>query len=410
MISLYRRRVSWKWHVCVAVILGFAVSEWCFRGVEPRCYIGICNAECLLRSSLLRESLVENARFGSLDCHFWWKSRGKCSFRKLGLSLLVKVSWKMLVLEAWIVTFGESLVENARLGSLDCHFYFWWKSRGKCSFWKLGLSLLVKVSWKTLVWKLGLSPLVKVSWNTRVFEAWIVTFGESLVEHARFGSLDCHFWWKSRGKCSFWTKSVKQRLSCQECQAKSVQPECPRKSVKKECQARVSSNFTLHYITLRYVMLRYVTSHTSHRLHTLHHITLHYITLHYTHYITLHYVTLQYTYITLHHIHYIALHCVTLHYITYNTLHYIALHYITLHCKTLTLPYITYITLHCIALHYITLHTLHTLHYITDITYITLHYIALHCSTVHYITSHTLHIIHTLHTLHTLFNIPPHYI
>ena len=68
----------------------------------------------------------------------------------------MKVSWKTLVSEAWIVTFGESLVEN----------------RGKCSFWKLGSSLLVKVSWKTLV-----------------SEAWIVTFGESLVENARFGSL-----------------------------------------------------------------------------------------------------------------------------------------------------------------------------------------------------------------------------
>ena len=69
----------------------------------------------------------------------------------------------MLVLEAWIVTFGESvtfdesLVENAGFGSLDCQF-------------------LGKVSCKTLVLK-----------------AWIVTFGESLVENARFGSLDCHF-------------------------------------------------------------------------------------------------------------------------------------------------------------------------------------------------------------------------
>ena len=59
----------------------------------------------------------------------------------------------MLVLEAWIVTFGESLVQ-------------------KCSFWKLGFSLLVKVSWKMLV-----------------LEAWILPFGESLVENARFGSL-----------------------------------------------------------------------------------------------------------------------------------------------------------------------------------------------------------------------------
>ena len=61
----------------------------------------------------------------------------------------MKVSCKTLVLEAWIVTFGESLVENARFGSLDCHF--WSKSGVKRSFWKLGFSLLVKVSWKMLV-------------------------------------------------------------------------------------------------------------------------------------------------------------------------------------------------------------------------------------------------------------------
>ena len=213
------------------------------------------------------ERLVENARFGSLDCHFWWEACGKCSFWKLGLSLFVKGSWKMLVLEAWIVAFGERLVENARFGSLDCHF--WWKARGKCSFWKLGLSLLVKGSWKTLVlkpwivtfgerlvenarfgsldchflvkgswkmlivtfgerlvenarfgsldchfwwkargkrsfWNLGLSLLVKGSWKMLVLKPWIVTFGERLLENARFGSLDCHFLWKARGKCSFW--------------------------------------------------------------------------------------------------------------------------------------------------------------------------------------------------------------
>ena len=97
---------------------------------------------------------------------FWWKSRGKCSFWKLGMSLLVKVSWKMLVLEAWILTFGDSLMENARFGSLECHF--WWKSCGKCSFWKLGFSLLVKVSWKMLVLEASLvvstkSVLTRVS-------------------------------------------------------------------------------------------------------------------------------------------------------------------------------------------------------------------------------------------------------
>ena len=83
----------------------------------------------------------------------------ECSFWELGLSLLVNVSWKMLVLE--VVTFGEILVENAHFGSLDCHF--WWKSRGKCSFWKLGLSLLVNVSWKMLVLEASKSVLTRES-------------------------------------------------------------------------------------------------------------------------------------------------------------------------------------------------------------------------------------------------------
>ena len=57
------------------------------------------------------------------EVRFCEKSRVKRSFWKLGLSLFVKVSWKMFVLEAWLVTFGESFVENARFGSLDCHFW-----------------------------------------------------------------------------------------------------------------------------------------------------------------------------------------------------------------------------------------------------------------------------------------------
>ena len=94
----------------------------------------------------------------------------------------MKVSCKTLVLEGWIVTFGESLVENARFGS--------------------GLSLLVKVSWKMLVLK-ALSAL------------------SGLQERP-----------DKRGK--------------QECQArvssKSVQKECQAKSVQKECLAGVSCN------------------------------------------------------------------------------------------------------------------------------------------------------------------------
>ena len=52
-ISLHRRRVSWKWHACVVVPLGFAVSEWCFRGVESRCSIGICRCKVVWKAPFL---------------------------------------------------------------------------------------------------------------------------------------------------------------------------------------------------------------------------------------------------------------------------------------------------------------------------------------------------------------------
>ena len=97
----------------------------------------------------------------------------------------------MLVVEVWIVTCGES---EARVFSKSVKK----ECRVKRSFWKLGLLLLVKVSCKALVlegWIVTFGEsLVEVSWKTLVLEAWIVTFGESLVENARFGSLDCHFW------------------------------------------------------------------------------------------------------------------------------------------------------------------------------------------------------------------------
>ena len=188
-------------------VMDFAAQAQGFVKVT-RCDIGICIAECLPRSSLLREvtfgeSLVRNARFGSLDFHF-----------------------------------GESLVENTRFGSLDSHF--WWKSRGKCSFWKLGFSLLVTVSWKMLV-----------------LEAWILTFGDSLVENARFASLDSHFWWKSRGKCLSWklgfsllvkVSRYPARVSCQECPARAAS-----KSVKKKCRERMSSKSALSRVSSKSV-------------------------------------------------------------------------------------------------------------------------------------------------------------
>ena len=169
----------------------FSFRVVCFRGVEPRCYSGICNAERLLRSSLLRE-----------------------------------VSCKMFVLEVWIVTFCESLVENARFGSLDCHF--WWKSRGKCSFWKLGLSLLVKVSWKMLV-----------------LEAWIIECRVKSVQQ------ECQARMSSRSV----PQDSQARVSSKECPArvfsKSVLSRVSRRSVKQECPARVSSKGVLSRVSCR---------------------------------------------------------------------------------------------------------------------------------------------------------------
>ena len=65
----------------------------------------------------VRESIVENARFGRLHSQFLQRSSGKCSFFV-------------------ILIFCKSLVENDGFGSVDSHFLR--KSRGKCSFWKCG--------------------------------------------------------------------------------------------------------------------------------------------------------------------------------------------------------------------------------------------------------------------------------
>ena len=151
---------------------------------------------------------------------------------------MVNVSWKMLVLEAWIVTFGESLVENAR------H-----------SFWKLKLPLLVKVSWKTLVL------------------AWVVTLGE--ISWCAAGVSSKSFAQECQGRVSgkdcqerVSSKSVQQdclaRASCQACPAGVSSKSVKNKSVKKECLG-----------TLQYLALHYTT------LHYIHYITLRYITLHY---------------------------------------------------------------------------------------------------------------------------------
>ena len=68
----------------------------------------------------------------------------------------------MLILEAWIVTFGKNFVENARFGTLN--WYFWGKFRGKYSFWNFGLVLLVKVLRKMLVLEIWIVIFGEISW------------------------------------------------------------------------------------------------------------------------------------------------------------------------------------------------------------------------------------------------------
>ena len=130
--------------------------------------------------------------------------RGKRSFWEYTFSLFANVSWKTLVLEAFILTFCECLVENARFGSLHSHFFceclvesarfgslhshFLRMFCGKRSFWKSTFSLFE-------------CPVL-------VLEAFGVSFCECLVENALFGSLHSHFLRMSRGKPSFWKPSL----------------------------------------------------------------------------------------------------------------------------------------------------------------------------------------------------------
>ena len=103
-------------------------------------------------------------------------------------------------------------------------------SRGKCSFWKLGFSLLVKVLWKMLVLE---SLLVKVSWKTVVLEAWTVTLGEISWCAAGVSRKSV----KQKRPARLSSKSALSRVS-----SKGVKQECQ----KQECQERVSRNITLH--------------------------------------------------------------------------------------------------------------------------------------------------------------------
>ena len=88
-----------------------------------------------VRSFSFRGSLAQNARFGSPDLQFWWKSRIRRFFWSSGFAVFEEVSYKML-----------------NFGAPD--FQFSRKSHRKRSFWKSGSSVFGELSYKTLILEL----------------------------------------------------------------------------------------------------------------------------------------------------------------------------------------------------------------------------------------------------------------
>ena len=148
--------------------------------------------------------IIPNARtsynFGCLEesdeKHFSWQAQrivdlkvGKDNFAVQAQGF-VKVTtfasqlhWD-LQSQSWVL----EVLNRAYIGICDAECYpevrFCEKSRGKCSFWRLGFSLLVKVSWNMLVLEARILTFGEVSRKMLVLEAWILTFGDSLLENA----------------------------------------------------------------------------------------------------------------------------------------------------------------------------------------------------------------------------------
>ena len=116
-------------------------------------------------------------------------SRTKRSFWKVSLSVLANVSYKTLILDGLFVSFCECLVRNAHFRSFPCPFLR--MSRTKRSFWKVSLSVFANVSYKTFI-----------------LEGLFVSFCECLVQNAHFGRSLCQFLRMSRTKRSFWKVSL----------------------------------------------------------------------------------------------------------------------------------------------------------------------------------------------------------
>ena len=45
-----------------------------------------------------------------------------CLFWRFGIFFLVKILWKIFVLEIWIINFDKNFVENIRFGNLIYYF------------------------------------------------------------------------------------------------------------------------------------------------------------------------------------------------------------------------------------------------------------------------------------------------
>ena len=184
-------RISWQaqYSVRVAKLCGRPRESWGYelwsRWMSP----WHCDGRVTLESRNCSAGLLDLYALTALPLDFWRKSRTKCSF------------WRLCH-----VTFGGSLVRNARFGGLtrdggsfvrnarfaDSKCEFLTKSRTKRSLWRIDAWLLEEVSYEALVLQ------------TRSVSFW----GCLVVRNPRFGGLTREFWRKSCEPLALQTWSV----------------------------------------------------------------------------------------------------------------------------------------------------------------------------------------------------------
>ena len=105
--------------------------------------------------------------------------------------VFANVSYETLILGGLFVSFCECLVRNAHFGRSFCQFLR--MSHTKRSFWKLSLSVLANVSYKTRILEGLFVSFANVSYETLILKGLFVSFCECLVRNAHFGSSLCQF-------------------------------------------------------------------------------------------------------------------------------------------------------------------------------------------------------------------------